>query len=412
MGKDEVEKIAAGDVQEFIFAHEDADEKKLLLQRSEILGLPSSLVAQQIAIRRKARIKLPLFHKTKGIVYPASLNWEQCSSEATGAFKAEVITREIDKGQLRVADLTGGFGIDSFFFSKRAALVDYIDPDINLLNIARHNHTLLGCSNIQYHPNKAEEFLNQCNTKYDLIYLDPSRRDLHSRKVFRLADCEPNIPNLLPKVLKFTEFVLIKTSPLLDIQQGLNELSFVKKVIVVSVGNECKELLFLVQNGFSGEPVIEAYNLNNLGKAKHFFSFTFDEEKNVVSDFSEPQNYLYEPNASILKAGAFKITGEKFALQKIQASTHFYTSTILKEDFPGRIFRIDQVEFDPKSLVERKANVITRNYPLTAEELKKKLKLSDGGEKYVIGFSSLKKKHVVLATRLVQSPGPNKSNKK
>jgi len=401
MSQDEIERIAANELQEFIFDHKDADEKKLLLQKSEILGLSSSLVAQQIAIRRKAEIKLPLFYKTNGIVYPPSLNWEQCSSEATGNFKAEIISREIGNGQLKVADLTGGFGIDSFFFSKKAVSVDYIDPDINLLNIAQHNHTLLGYSNIQYHQTKAENFLDQCKTKYDLIYLDPSRRDSGSKKVFRLADCEPNINNLLPRIFGHTEFILIKTSPLLDIQQGLNELSSVNKVIVVSVTNECKELLFLMQNGFSGEPIIETYNLDRLGAVQQLFSFSLEGERNTDSGFGEPQTYLYEPNASILKAGAFKLIGVKFGLQKLHVNTHFYTSTLLKENFPGRVFKIEQLAFEVNSFAEKKANVITRNYPLKAEELKKKLKLSDGGAKYVIGFTSKKKKYVALATRVV-----------
>jgi 16S rRNA G966 N2-methylase RsmD len=401
MSLDEIEKIASNEVQEFIFGHEDADEKKLLLQRSEILGLSSSLVAQQIAIRRKAETKLPLFHKTKGIVYPASLNWEQCSSEATGKFKAEVISREIGNGHLKAADLTGGLGVDSFFISKKAASLDYIEPDINLLHVAQHNHAQLDCTNIQYHQTNAEEFLNQSKAKYDLIYLDPSRRDLHSKKVFRLVDCEPNIHNLLREIFKLTEFVLIKTSPLLDLQQGLKELSLIKKVIVVSVSNECKELLFLMEKEFSAEPIIETYNLDKAGNVKQSFSFTFDEERNTNSNFGEPQTYLYEPNASILKAGAFKMIGTKFGLQKLHVNTHFYTSDILKEDFPGKVFKIDQLEFEAKSYAEKKANVITRNYPLMAEELKKKLKLSDGGEKYVIGFSGIKKKFVALATRLV-----------
>jgi hypothetical protein len=401
MSQDEIEGIASNEVQEYIFAHENADEKRLLLQRSKILGLTSSLIAQQIAIRRKAENKLPHFYQTKGIVYPPSLNWEQCSSEATGNFKAEIISREIGNGQMKVADLTGGFGIDSFYFSKKAVSVDYIDPNIDLLSISQHNHSLLGCRNIQYHQIKAEEFLDQCEVKCDLIYLDPSRRDSHSKKVFRLTDCEPNINNLLHRFFKFTEFVLIKTSPVLDIQQGLTELSPVKKVVVVSVNNECKELLFLLQNGFTGEPIIETYNLDKFGNVKQSFSFTFDEERNTDSEFSEPQTYLYEPNASILKAGAYKMIGKKFELQKLHANTHFYTSTLLRENFPGRIFEIDQLEFDAKSFIEKKANVITRNYPLKAEELKKKLKLSDGGERYVLGFSSMKKKYVVLTSRLI-----------
>lgn len=400
MSREEIERIASAEVQEYISSHQDVDEKKLLLQRSEILGLPSSLIAKQIAIRRKAEIKLPLFYNTKGIIYPPSLNWEQCSSEATGNFKAEIISREIDSGKMKVADLTGGFGIDSFFFSKKVELVDYNEPDFGLLNIAKHNHSLLGSNNIQHHQTKAEDFLNQKQLKYNLIYLDPSRRDSHSKKVFRLADCVPNVSVLLPEILKSTEFVLIKAAPLLDIQQGLKELSHVKKVIVVSVSNDCKELLFLLQNGFSGEPIIETYNLDKFGTVKQSFAFTFNEERNTNSDFSEPLTYLYEPNASILKAGAYKTIGKKFDLLKLHVNTHFYSSNVLIENFPGRVFKIDQLEFDPKISAERKANVVTRNYPLTAEELKKKLKLGDGGEKYVIGFSSVKKKYVAIATRL------------
>ena len=401
MSSHEIERIATHEVQEYIFSHEGDDEKKMILRSRKILGISTALIAQQIAILRKAEAKLPLYYRTKGIVYPPSLNWEQCSSEATGSFKAEVISREIDKDKFKVADLSGGFGIDGFFFSKKAALLDLIERDANVLEIARHNHNLLSCDNIYYHLSRADEYLDQCKTKYDLIYLDPSRRDSNAKKVFRLGDCEPSINDLLPRIFELSEFVLIKTSPLLDIQQGLNELSAVKKIIVVSVTNECKELLFLLQKGFSGEPVIETYNLDKLGKIKQSFIFTFHEERNTECEFNEPLTYLYEPNASILKAGCFKLIGKKFGLQKLHVNTHFYTSSLLKENFPGRIFKIDQLEFDAMAFAEKKANVITRNYPLTAEELKKKLKLSDGGEKYVIGFSSVKKKYVILATRLV-----------
>jgi len=401
MSEDEIERIATKEVQEYIFNHKDVDEKNLILRARKILGISAILVAQQIAGRRKAEQKLPLFYKKRGIVYPPSLNWEQSSSEATGAFKAELVNRELGKDKFKVADLTGGFGIDSFFLRVKAELLDFIEPNLSVLELARHNHNLLGCGNIQYHQSKAEEYFDQCKTKYDLIYLDPSRRDSNIKKVFRLGDCEPSIKNLLPRIFEFTEFVLIKTSPLLDIQQGLNELSAVKKIIVVSVTNECKELLFLMEKGFSREPIIETYNLDKLGDIKQSFSFTFDEERNTESEFSEPKTYLYEPNASILKAGSFKLIGKKFGLQKLNVNTHFYTSNLFKENFPGRIFKIDQLEFDVKNFVEKKANVITRNYPLTAEELRKKLKLSDGGDKYVIGFSSVKKKYVALAIRLV-----------
>jgi len=397
----EFEKIAGNEIQTYLFRQGEGDIPSLHLRSSEMFGLPFKLLAGQLSARKKAAVKLPSFYQTKGILYPPSVNLEQSSSEPTGNFKAETIVRLIVKSNATVADLTGGFGVDSLFLSRKAAAVDYVEPDRGLLDIARHNLNLMGCANIEYHQTSAKEFLNSCKGTYDLIYLDPSRRDAHSKKVFRLTDCEPDINELLPQIFRFTEFVLIKTSPLLDIQQGLNELRAIKKVIVVSVRDECKELLFLMHKGFSGEPIIETYNLDKFGQVKQSFSFTSDEEKAAASDFSEPLNYLYEPNASILKAGAFKSIGKKFGLQKLQANTHFYTSSLVKENFPGRVFKIDQLEFDPKNFPERKANVVTRNYPLKAEELKKKLKVSDGGEKYIIGFSSARRKYVVLATRLV-----------
>jgi hypothetical protein len=292
----ELEKIASSEVQTYLFTQSEPNIPNLHLRHREMFGLPFGLIAEQLSARRKASAKLPLFYGTKGILYPPSVSVEQCSSETTGKFKTEMVTLAMDKSRFRVADLTGGFGVDSFFFSQKATWVDYIEPDHRLLEIARHNHHLLGCTHIQYHETKAKEFLKDCKKKYDLIYLDPSRRNADSRKVFRLADCEPDTNDLFPQLFDFTEFVLIKTSPLLDIQQGLNALGTVKKVIVVSVCNECKELLFLIQKGFSGEAVIETYNLDRLGNVKQFFSFTFDEEKNTESDFNEPQAYLYEPN--------------------------------------------------------------------------------------------------------------------
>ena len=408
----EFEKIAADEIQTYLFREGEGNISSLQLRDREKFGLPFKLLAAQLSGRKKVAAKLPSFHRTKGILYPPSVNLEQSSSESTGEFKGEIIAGAVGKTTAIMADLTGGFGVDSFFFSKKVAALDYIEPNGSLLDIARHNLSLLGCANVQYHETNAREFLNSCNRNYDLIYLDPSRRDAHSGKVIRLADCQPEIAGLLTRLFEVTTFALIKTSPLLDIQQGLKELNYVKTVMVVSVNNECKELLFLLQKGFFGTPVIETYNLSGSGDAKQFLSFTFDEEKKANSDFSEPRTYLYEPNASILKAGAFKSVGEKFGLQKLQVNTHFYTSDLLKEHFPGRVFKIDALEFDAKSFPEKKANVVTRNYPLKAEELKRKLKISDGGEKYVIGFSSAKKKYVVLATRLAETAVPNKSGKK
>ncbi|MBI3482998.1 MAG: class I SAM-dependent methyltransferase, partial [Bacteroidetes bacterium] len=242
---EEIERLASDEVQEYIFIHADEDEKKLLLKHKFILDLLSVLIAQQIAARKKAETKLPLFYKTKGIVYPPSLNLEQSSSEATAKFKSEIIRKEIGK-KLGGADLTGGFGIDSFFLSQAVEQFDYVEKDVELWNVARHNHLLLK-TKISHHNKSAERFLAESTAHYDFIFIDPSRRDSKARKVFSLSDCTPDVTLLLPILLERADFILLKASPLLDIKQGLRELAGIKKVIVLSVANECKEVLFLIQ---------------------------------------------------------------------------------------------------------------------------------------------------------------------
>jgi hypothetical protein len=398
MSVDEIKRLTTDEVQEYILAHANEDEKKLLLKNKFILGLPTPLIAQQIAARRKAETKLPQFYKTKGIIYPPTLNLEQSSSEATAKFKSELIRREIGE-MTAAADITGGFGIDSFYLSQIVKSLDYVEKDPELSKVVLHNHSLL-TGRVNHHNKSAEDFLVSSSIKHDFIFIDPSRRDSKSRKVFSLSDCSPDITQLLPLILSKTDLVLLKASPLLDIKQGLKELNAVKKVVVVSVANECRELLFLMEKDFAGELVIETYNLDAEGKIKHEFNFNFSDEENASPKINSPQKYLYEPNASILKSGAFKKVGEKFKLDKIQVNTHLYTSNNLQIDFPGRVFEIELLTFDPRSLPENKANVITRNYPLSPDELKKKLKLKDGGEKYVIAFSGQQKKYLTLAKRL------------
>lgn len=396
-----IDLLVQKEVQDFIVKHENADEKKLILKQKEILGVPTSVIAEQITGRRKAKLKLPLYYSSRNIVYPPGLNLEQSSSQSTGTFKAEILETIVQTNST-IVDLTGGFGVDSFFLSKRFGKLIYIEPNASLLQFAKHNHEVLGANNIQHQNVLAEEFIQKNQEQLDCAYIDPSRRDKASQKVFKLSDCEPNMPALLPILFKQTNCVLIKTSPLLDIQQGIRELAGVEKVWVVSVDNECKELLFLCRLEFQGEPKVEAVNLSH---HKTSFEFTLSEEKNASSEYSDPLTYLYEPNASVLKAGAFKLVGSSFSIAKIDVNTHLYTSDNLVENFPGRIFIILQpVKPDAKTLTEifpdSKANVITRNYPLTPEELKKKTKLKDGGDLYLIGFSGKKEKHLVAAARL------------
>jgi len=389
------------EVQQFIREHEQDDEKKLILKHRTIHNVPSSIIAEQIIGRRKAKTKLPLYYSSQGIVYPPGLNLEQSSSEETAVFKAKTL-KSIIGADNEIADLTGGFGIDSFFFSRVFNKVHYIEPNASLLSVARHNHETLQAKNIEYHNSNAEDFLRSFPKKLDCVFIDPSRRTKSNQKVFKLSDCEPDVPGLLSTVFQKADCLLIKTSPLLDIQQGIRELKNVERVWVISVENECKELLFFCQKGFVAEPMINAINLHHDPVS---FEFSLSEEKETVAKFSEPLTFLYEPNASILKAGAFKLVGEKFSIFKLHPSTHLYTSQELIQNFPGRIFKITHpVKPDSKTLkeifTEGKANVITRNYPLSPEELKKKTKLKDGGDLYLIGFTTQKEKCLVASTRI------------
>jgi THUMP domain-like len=395
-------QITTTAIQNFLKEHEDDNENDFVLKRKEIDGIPASMLATQLSGRKKAKTKLPFWYKTKGIVYPPSVNLEQCSGEATARFKAHLIGSNISNKGV-AADITAGFGVDTFFLSSVFEAVHYAEPSEELFLLATHNHRQLGALNIVHHCLSAEKFFDLA-IPCDLIYLDPSRRDASSRKVYKLADCSPDVSLLQHAIFKTTKNILLKASPLLDIQQGLRELHFVKKVFVISVGNECKELLFFAERGYEGAPVIEAVDLLGNGTVHSSFSFSFPNEKNASIKLGGPTTYLYEPNASIMKAGAFKLVAEKFGLTKLDLSTHLYTSPVVVPDFPGKVFLIECLDPDKKQLKtflpEGQANVVTRNYPLSPDEIKKKLHLRDGGDKFLIGFSSSKKKHLAVCSRV------------
>jgi hypothetical protein len=390
-------------VQEYLIEHEYDDERALVLKQKEVLELPTSVVASQLSGRKTAKTKLPTWYKTKGIAYPPTTNLEQCSSETTASFKPTFL-KELIPNRLVVADVTGGLGVDSYFLSKVFESTHHVDENEALLEIAMHNHKTLGSISIKHHNDTAEQFIENSTEIFDLVYIDPSRRDQQSRKVFRLADCSPDITALQKIIFERSFFLLVKASPLLDIQQGLRELVFVRKVFVVSVENECKELLFLAEKNYSGTVQIEAVDLTYSGAVRSSFIFSIEEEQEAASKWNEPLEYLYEPNASIMKAGAFKLVGERYQLNKLSVNTHLYTSIQLIADFPGRIFRVENLNPDKKELHNllptKQVNVLTRNYPLRPEELKKKLNVRDGGDKYLIGFSSEKKKYLGLCSRI------------
>ena len=345
---------------------------------------------QQVDGRERTADKLPTFAAMEDWWYPVRLSCEQCSSEETARYKASIVHRT---SSLRTfLDLTGGYGIDTYFLSEHFTHADYVEQNAELCRIATHNFGLKNQdSRIKTYNTTAEEFLSNhqspiTNHQYDLIYLDPARRDSHGGKVFRLEDCTPNVVELLPTLLRHLTpdgRILLKLSPMLDLTQAVNALSPITwDIHVVAIKNEVKEVLLL--SGGTGK--ITAIDL---AKKEQAFTFTREEENlSVKRSFSgtvftlsgEAGLYLYEPNAAILKAGAYKLVAQRFGLHKLDVNTHLYVSETLVPDFPGRVWKITN---DQSPITH--ANVVCRNYPLTPEQLKKKLNLRDGGTTFVIG---------------------------
>jgi hypothetical protein len=399
-------KLAEQDIQNFIFEHEKEDEDRLVLKSANLLGVPSAWIAAQIKARKKAAYKLPSYHNTKGIVYPPSLNLEQSSSEATGRFKTYVISKWITSRK-KFCDLTGGFGVDSFFLSSLFPYTDFSEPNEELMKLAKQNHQLLHSGNIHYHNKSALDFMTHSGKHYDLIYIDPSRRTGSQKKVYQFSDCEPDVVGFSEELYRHADRVMIKASPLLDIQQGIKDLHCVTRVLVVSVDNECKELLFLCDRKSTCEVVIECYNLPNnftAHKIPGAFEFRFSEERAANAPLSDPLKFIYEPNASIMKGGAFKSVALEFGISKLSPNTHLYTSNDLVEGFPGKTFQISQLVKPDKQLRNifpgEKANMLLRNYPMSVEDLKKKTGLKEGGDQFLIGCSGVKEKWMFSASRI------------
>lgn len=375
----------------FIQQNLDKPLSEIALMLSKHPELDKHFILNQINGLQKAKLKLPFFYQNKAIVYPVGLSMEQCSSEQTALFKSQLVN-----GKTAV-DLTGGFGVDAFFFSKQFLEVSYVEQNQGLFEVVQHNFEVLNTP-IQCYQTSCEDFLDKNTKTFDLAYIDPSRRD-ENKRVFKLAECTPNVIELLPQLLKIAQQVLIKTSPLLDIKQTLSDLKSVSKVWIVSVQNDCKEVLYLVNKTADNNPEIIAVNI---AKNTSTFAFDYEKESTVFVDFSEPQTYLYEPNASILKAGGFKSIATQFGLNKLAVNTHLYTSNELITNFPGRVFKItntlDYNEKSVKTLGLKKANIATRNFPDSIEQIKKKLKITDGGNNYLFATRNLYDKLILMVT--------------
>jgi PG_1098 ferredoxin-like domain/THUMP domain-like len=373
------------EVQEFIFSYTE-DSSKLAFAGSPFSDIATSELIQQIESRRAIEKKLPHWFNTKNIYYPPKLHLEQTSSEPTAAYKARLVVGTT------IADLTGGFGIDTFYFAEMFDTVYHYETNQALSDIANHNFKTLGRMNVHY---RAEDGLQAIKESfYDVIYIDPSRRNKDKGKVFFLNDCEPNVPQHLDYLLERCHTMLLKTSPMLDISVGLNELKHVAEIHVVAVNNEVKELLWKLQKDVGSPVVIKTINLTSA--PDETFSFQLDKYPEIV--YSNPSRFLYEPNAAILKAGGFQHISEAFKLKKLHKHSHLFTSESLRE-FPGRRFSINKiVPYNKKhmrGITFAKANITTRNFPESVATLRKKWKIQDGGNIYLF-FTTLENEDKIM----------------
>jgi hypothetical protein len=397
-----LEELSSESVHIYLTNHETEDDAhRIALKNKPIFGVPSRIIASQIIARIKAKVKLPQFYAQSGVVFPEAINLEQCSSEITAGFKVKFLKDATSDRNLMV-DLTGGFGVDSKFFCRLFDQVDSIDPDKKLNEIVRWNFKLFNILNFRRVDLTSEIFLQRNTQPVSCFYADPSRRSPNQKKVVSMRDCLPDIISLQEMLFRQSRFLLLKAAPLLDITLALSELNYVRKVIVLSVANECKEVLFFCDRDYSSAPVIGALNLKR--EIIEEFYFTQAEEAAATATLGGLGQYLYEPNSSILKAGAFKLVCDRFQLLKLSKNSHFYTGNEFCAEFPGRIFEvIKTVKSNSEEIAVdfpgRKANIISRNYPLSVAELMKKLKLVEGGDKFLIATSTEEKKILIVCNR-------------
>ena len=382
--------ILNSEIQQYISTNLNADISKILFKGTDFIDVKTQEIVEQIEAKKKCEIKLPSWFETQNIYYPNKLNIEQTSSEVTANYKSTLISGN------SIIDLTGGFGVDCYFFSKRFIEVIHCEINRKLSKIVTHNYQQLKVTNIKTIAADGLNFIQENTRNYDWIYLDPSRRNDIKGKVFLLNDCQPNVPKNLTLLFEHSNNILIKVSPILDITSAINELSFVKEIHIVAVQNEVKELLFILEKNHTNNIQIKTINT----QSKHMQSFDFKLDKNITSTFSLPKKYMYEPNSAILKSGGFNQVSKQFKIDKLHKHSHLYTSEVLI-DFPGRRFETKHVvSFDKKQLKKLiptgKANITTRNFPQTVAQIRKKIKFKDGGNQYLFFTTDINNKHIVL----------------
>ncbi|MEQ6123249.1 class I SAM-dependent methyltransferase [Pseudotenacibaculum sp. MALMAid0570] len=384
------ERILHKDVQDFIQQNLKSNIAQLVLKGSPFEDVSIQEIANQIVSKQKSEKKLPTWFQTEGIFFPPKLNLEQTSSEITAAYKSRLI-----KGESLI-DITGGFGVDSYAFSKHFQEVNHCEINEELSKIAAYNFKKLGVSNVQFTTENGLDIVKNSTKAFDCIYADPSRRSNHKGKVFLLDDCEPNIPENIDLLLQKANHILLKVSPILDITSAINELKNVKEVHVVAVNNEVKELLFLLERSYEDSIKIKTTNFQRNNQQE----FEFILGTNEHSNYSNPKEFLYEPNAAIMKSGGFHKITSSFNVYKLHQNSHLFTSNEHIE-FPGRVFKIIKIlPYDKKKMKKqlslKKANITTRNFSKSVDEIRKELKIKDGGIDYLFFTTESSNKQVCI----------------
>lgn len=381
--------LLTDEVQDYIVKNIDADINKLILKGSPFANIDVKELAVQIQTKKASQKKLPTWFQYKGIIFPPKLNLEQASSELTAKYKSSLI-----KPNTILIDLTGGFGVDDYYFCKVASQVIHTEKDLLLSSIAAHNAKVLNIQNIQFYGGDSKTYLSKIST-VDTIYIDPSRRDSTGR-VFLLEHCEPNVVADLDLYLKKANTIILKAAPMLDIDAAVKVLNNITEIHIVSINNECKELIFVINKQAKEIKLICA-----LLKGDTIAKYTFEYAKEKLLDVkpSPVLKYIYEPDVAFLKAGLFKSLTEQFNIKKLHQHSHLYTTEEIINNFPGRTLKVKSITKFNDFILSNKiktANIITRNFHLKPEEIRKKLKIKDGGETYLYFSTDSKENRIVI----------------
>ena len=370
-------EILRTEIQQFINANLSSDVTKLALKKNPFPEIDFAFILNQITAKSKSENKLPSWFQTENIIYPSKVSVEQTSSEKTALYKSELIAGE------KLIDLTGGFGVDDYYFAKKIKLVVHCEINAELSEIVQHNFEQLKVQNIECHTGDSFEILKKLHQKWDWIYIDPSRRNDAKCKVFMLKDCLPNVPENLDFYFENTNAILIKTAPLLDISAGLSELKNVKAIHIIALENEVKELLWELHKDYTGAVTLKTANITK----ETIDTFEFVMQQHSVSPlYSLPKKYLFEPNSAIMKSGGFDEVAVHYRINKLHKHSHLYTSDEIIS-FPGRTFKITTAFLYNKTEMKQQMqgkqfHITTRNFPETVEKIRTKWKIKAGGNLY------------------------------